>query len=176
MRAPHDGWKCIRSALRTRSTAKTDGSVSVQRVQAPQTPATCLTEGGGDGNVLGFHHRETAWQIHVAFVAGPRPQHLQCQQLSLDLLVCEAAMSLRKSNAFSICRYLGEMSSMTRRRKNAYASAPVSQVLRWYHRGRPQGYLRGLHPFSLSLLGAPGTGWIRRGFRRSPELPPSRSA
>jgi hypothetical protein len=37
---------------RTRSTAKTDGSVSVQRVQAPQTPATCLTEGGGDGNVL----------------------------------------------------------------------------------------------------------------------------
>ena len=91
-------------------------------------------------------------------------------------LVYEAAMSLRKSNAFSICRYLGEMSSMTRRRKNAYASAPVSQVLRWYHRGRPQGYLRGLHPFSLSLLGAPGTGWIRRGFRRSPELPPSRSA
>jgi hypothetical protein len=72
-------------------------------------------QGGGvgccDGNVLGFHHRETAWQIHVAFVAGPRPQHLQCQQLSLDLLVCEAAMSLRKSNAFSICRYLGEMSS-----------------------------------------------------------------
>ena len=60
-------------------------------------------------------------------------------------LVYEAAMTLRKSNAFSICRYLGEMSSMTRRRKNAYASAPVSQVLRWYHRGRPQGYLRGLH-------------------------------
>ena len=75
-------------------------------------------------------------------------------------LVYEAAMTLRKSNAFSICRYLGEMSSMTRRRKNAYASAPVSQVLRWYHRGHPQGYLRGLHqkrflPSKKTFRGSP---------------------
>jgi hypothetical protein len=32
------------------------------------------------------------------------------------------------------------------------------------------------YPLSLPLLGLPSTGWIRRGFRRGPELPPAKLA